>query len=87
MVGSSRLSGSWNNFLRLDDSKTELFEFLVTHIEMTEAANRSVTTKGEKYVSNMAINIEGYLVHTKKQTQGFSYMLKLPPVRGIRMSL
>ena len=86
-MGSSRLPGRWNNLLRLDDNKTELFEFLVTHIEMAEAANRSVTTKGEKVVSNMAINMEGYLVHTKKQIQGFSCMLKLPPVRVIRISL
>ena len=59
MVGSSRLPGSWNNFLRLDDNKTELFEFLATHIEMTEAANRIVATKGENVVSNIAINMEG----------------------------
>ena len=59
MVGSSRLPGSWNNFLRLDDNKTELFEFLATHIEMTEAANRIVATKGENVVSNIDINMEG----------------------------
>ena len=59
VVGSSRLPGSWNNFLRLDDNKTELFEFLATHIEMTEAANRIVATKGENVVSNIAINMEG----------------------------
>ena len=59
VVGSSRLPGSWNNFLRLDDNKTELFEFLATHIEMNEAANRIVATKGENVVSNIAINMEG----------------------------
>ena len=58
MFGSSRLPGSWNNFLRLDDNKTEFFEFLATHIEMAEAANRIVATKGENLVSNMAINME-----------------------------
>ena len=58
VVGSSRLPGSWNNFLRLDDNKTEFFEFLATHIEMAEAANRIVATKGENVVSNMAINME-----------------------------
>ena len=68
MVGSGRLPGSWNNFL-LDDNKTVLFEFLATHIEMTEAANRIVATKGENLVSNMAINMEGLsLVHMKKLT-------------------
>ena len=59
VVSSSRLPGNWNNFLRLDDNKTELFEFLATHIEMTEAANRIVATKGENVVSNIAINMEG----------------------------
>ena len=32
VVGSSRIPGSWHNFLRLDDTKTELFEFRATHI-------------------------------------------------------
>ena len=59
VVGSSRLPGSWNNVLRLDNNKTELFEFLATHIEMTEAANRIVATKGENVVSYMAITMEG----------------------------
>ena len=58
VVGSSRLPGSWNNFLCLDDNKTEFFEFIATHIEMAEAANRIVATKGENVVSNMAINME-----------------------------
>ena len=58
VVGSSRLPGSWNNFLRLDDNKTEFFKFLATHIEMAEAAKRIVASKGENVVSNMAINME-----------------------------
>ena len=58
MVGSSRLPGSWHNFLRLDDNKSELFEFIATHKEMTEAANRIVATKGENVVSSMAIKME-----------------------------
>ena len=88
MVGSSRLPGSWNNFLRLDDNKTVLFEFLATHIEMTEAANRIVATKGENVVSNMAINMEGLSPCTNEEAEKrLLYMLMMPPVRGVKMSL
>ena len=59
VVGSSCLPCSWNNFLRLEDNKTELFEFLANLIEMTDAANIIVAIKGENVVSNMAINMEG----------------------------
>ena len=87
VVGSSRLPGSWNNFLRLDDNKTEFFEFLATHIEMAEAANRTVATKGENVVSNMAINMEVLSPCTHKEADTrLSYMLKMPPVRGVKMS-
>ena len=67
VVGSSRLPVSWNKVLRLDDNKTELFEFLANHIEMTEAANRIVATKGENVVSNMAINMEVLSLCTHKE--------------------
>ena len=59
VVGSSCLPCSWNNFLRLEDNKTDLFEFLANLIEMTDAANIIVATKRENVVSNMAINMEG----------------------------
>ena len=59
VVGASRVPGSWNNFLRLDVNKTELFEFLANHIERTDAPNRIIVTKGENVVSNMTINTEG----------------------------
>ena len=67
VVGSSRLPGSWNNFLYVDDNKTELFEFLATHIKMTEAANRIVATKGENVAIYMAINMEGLSPCTHKE--------------------
>ena len=88
MVGSCRLPGSWHNFLRLDDNKTVLFEFLATPIEMTEAANRIVATKGEKVVSNMAINMEGLSPCTHEEAdKSLLYMQMMPPVRGEKMSL
>ena len=88
MVGSSHLPGSWNNFLRLDDNKTELFEFLAAHIELTETANIIVATKRENVVSNMAINMEGLSPCTHEEADmRFSYMLKMPPVRGVKTLL
>ena len=88
MVGSSRLPGSWHNFLRLDNNKTVLFEFLATHIEIAEAANRIVATKGENVVSNMAINMEGLspCTHEAADTRLF-YMLKMPSMRSVKMSV
>ena len=88
MVGSSRLPGSVNNFLRLDDNKTELFEFLATHIEMTEAANRIVATKGENVVRNIAINMEGLspCTHEEADTRLFIHA-KDASVSCVKMSL
>ena len=56
VVGSSRVPSSWNNFLRQDDNKTELFEFLAGHIENTEMPNTVIVTKGESVVSNTDID-------------------------------
>ena len=42
--------------MRQDDNKTELFEFLATHIEHTETLNTVIVTKGEDAVSNTNIN-------------------------------
>ena len=36
MVGYSRLPGSWQNVLHLDKNRTDLFDFLATHIEMKQ---------------------------------------------------
>ena len=54
--GMSRVPSSWNNFLRQDDNKTELFAFIATHIENTETLNTVIITKGEDVVSNTYIN-------------------------------
>ena len=55
---------------------------------MTEAANRIVATKGENVVSNMAINMEGLSPCTNEEAEKrLLYMLMMPPVRGVKMSL
>ena len=55
---------------------------------MTEAANRIVATKGEKVVSNMAINMEGLSPCTHEEAdKSLLYMQMMPPVRGEKMSL
>ena len=72
----------------IDDTKTELFEFLAFHIEMTEAANRIVATKGENVVSNMAINMEGLspCTHEEADTRPFIHA-KDAASEGCKMSL
>lgn len=56
MVGSSHVPSSWNSFLRVDENKTELSEFLATHIVMLETASTIIVTKGEDVVSTIPID-------------------------------
>ena len=55
-MGASRVPSSWNNFLRQDDNKTELFEFLAALIERIETLNKVVVTKGNDVISNTDID-------------------------------
>ena len=69
--------------MRLDENKTELFEFLATHIANTGTPNKVSVTKGEDVVSNININKHELspCTHEEADTR-FSCMLKMLPGRG-----
>ena len=50
--GSTNMPGNWQQFLRIDANKAELFSFLAQHITTIDATKEIVTTQGEEvYVS------------------------------------
>ncbi len=48
---STNLPGNWQQFLRVDANKTELFAFLADHIQHLEANKQVISTNGTGVVS------------------------------------
>ena len=54
--GNTRPPKSWNNFLRCDENKTELFEFLADKIILAQTNAQIIVTKGDDIVCNLEID-------------------------------
>ena len=58
MSGNGRLPPNWQNFMRDNDNKTELFIFLADKVAQMSARNKVIVTKEDDAVSTQTINME-----------------------------
>ena len=56
--GNGRLPPNWQNFMRDNDNKTELFIFLADKIAQMSARSKVIVTKEDDAVSTQTINME-----------------------------
>ena len=54
-----KIPSNWRNFLRENDNKAELFNFLADKIARVATPNVVIVTKEEDAVSNRTINLAG----------------------------
>ena len=54
-----KVPSNWSNFLRDNDNKTDLFNFLADKIEQMPSPNMVIVTKEENVLSNHTISLEG----------------------------
>ena len=54
-----KIPSNWQNFLRVNDNKVELFNFLADKIAHMSSQNVVIVTKEEDAVSNHTINLAG----------------------------
>ncbi|MES9879581.1 MAG: hypothetical protein ABW185_01720 [Sedimenticola sp.] len=59
VAGATGLPGNWQQFLRVDANKTELFAFLTDHVKDLETSKHVISTKGTGVVSNLPFNADG----------------------------
>ena len=53
------IPSSWHNFLRHDDNKTELYQFLADRVAQMSAENTVFVTKGSAVLSTQEADLEG----------------------------
>ncbi|KAJ8405993.1 hypothetical protein AAFF_G00308810 [Aldrovandia affinis] len=59
VTGKGKIPSNWRNFLRENDNKAELFNFLADKIAHVATPNVVIVTKEEDAVSNRTINLAG----------------------------
>ncbi|KAJ8387985.1 hypothetical protein AAFF_G00147760 [Aldrovandia affinis] len=59
VTGKGKIPSNWRNFLRENDNKAELFNFLADKIARVATPNVVIVTKEEDAVSNRTINLAG----------------------------
>ncbi|KAJ8372700.1 hypothetical protein AAFF_G00277690 [Aldrovandia affinis] len=59
VTGKGKIPSNWRNFLRENDNKAELFNFLADKIARLATPNVVIVTKEEDAVSNRTINLAG----------------------------
>ena len=59
VFGSGMTPRSWNNFLRVNENKTELFSFLAERIASLNPSKLVCVTQGENVLCNNDIDISG----------------------------
>ena len=59
VTGKGKIPSNWQNFLRENDNKVELFNFLADKIARVAAPNVVIVTKEEDAVSNCTISLAG----------------------------
>ena len=53
-----KVPSNWRNFLRYNDNKTDIFNFLADKIEQMPSPNMVIVTKEENVLSNHMISLE-----------------------------
>ena len=67
MSGNGRLPPNWQNFVRDNDNKTELFIFLADKTAQMSARNKVIVTKEDDAVSTETINIEEMVLCSQEE--------------------
>ena len=75
--GNGRLPPNWQNFVRDNDNKTELFIFLADKIAQMSARNKVIVTKEDDAVSTQTINMEELVPcsHDEADTQIYVHVI------------
>jgi len=73
VTGKGKIPSNWRNFLRENDNKAELFNFLADKIARVATPNVVIVTKEEDAVSNRTINLAGVALcsHEEADTRIF----------------
>ena len=80
-----KVPSNWHNFLRDNDNKTDLFNFLADKFEQMPSPNMVIVTK-ENVLSNHTISLEGVtLAVTRKQTHVSVYRPGMPHRRAVSL--
>ena len=59
MTSKSSIPSNWHNFLRHNDNKTELFQFLADRVAQMSAPNLVIVTKGPAVLSTHETGLQG----------------------------
>ncbi|KAJ8358245.1 hypothetical protein AAFF_G00020150 [Aldrovandia affinis] len=67
VTGKGKIPSNWRNFLRENDNKAELFNFLADKIARVATPNVVIVTKEEDAVSNRTINLAGVAPYSHEE--------------------
>ena len=65
--GKKTVPSNWQEFLRIDDNKSELFDLISEHVENEAVPGMVIITHGEKVLSSAPCDLSG-LMHMRTQT-------------------